>query len=155
MIESIGIIGAGTMGNGIAQVCAAAGLTVTMSDISDAAVARGMSTVSGSLERLVNKQKMTEKDREAHYDDHGQWQAWILRPRHRGRDRAGRSEGQDPEGRLRDLEAAGAGRHQHVLDLDHETGRRDRPSGPVHRHALLQSGAADGAIGIDPRPADF
>ena len=65
MIESIGIIGAGTMGNGIAQVCAAAGLTVTMSDISDAAVARGMSTVSGSLERLLNKQKMTEKDREA------------------------------------------------------------------------------------------
>jgi 3-hydroxybutyryl-CoA dehydrogenase len=65
MIESIGIIGAGTMGNGIAQVCAAAGLKVTMSDISDAAVARGMSTVSGSLERLVNKQKMTEKDREA------------------------------------------------------------------------------------------
>ena len=65
MIESIGIIGAGTMGNGIAQVCAAAGLKVTMSDISDAAVARGMSTVSSSLERLVNKQKMTEQDREA------------------------------------------------------------------------------------------
>jgi 3-hydroxybutyryl-CoA dehydrogenase len=65
MIESIGIIGAGTMGNGIAQVCAAAGLKVTMSDISDAVVARGMSTVSSSLERLVNKQKMTEKDRDA------------------------------------------------------------------------------------------
>ena len=65
MIEAIGIIGAGTMGNGIAQVCAAAGLKVTMSDISDAAVARGMSTVSSSLERLVNKQKMTEKDRDA------------------------------------------------------------------------------------------
>jgi 3-hydroxybutyryl-CoA dehydrogenase len=65
MIESIGIIGAGTMGNGIAQVCAAAGLKVTMSDISDAAVARGMSAVSSSLERLVNKQKMTEKDRDA------------------------------------------------------------------------------------------
>ena len=53
------------MGNGIAQVCAAAGLKVTMSDISDAAVARGMSAVSSSLERLVNKQKMTEKDRDA------------------------------------------------------------------------------------------
>ena len=37
MIETIGIIGAGTMGNGIAQVCAAAGLQVTMIDISDAA----------------------------------------------------------------------------------------------------------------------
>jgi 3-hydroxybutyryl-CoA dehydrogenase len=52
------------MGNGIAQVCAAAGLKVTMADISDAAVARGLSVVANSLERLVNKQKMTEADRE-------------------------------------------------------------------------------------------
>src|SRR6266478_621058 len=65
MIETIGIIGAGTMGNGIAQVCAAAGLQVTMSDISEAAVARGMSVVGSSLERLVNKQKMTDSDRQA------------------------------------------------------------------------------------------
>jgi 3-hydroxybutyryl-CoA dehydrogenase len=65
MIETIGIIGAGTMGNGIAQVCAAAGLKVTMIDISDAAVAKGMATVTGSLERLVNKQKMTDADRQA------------------------------------------------------------------------------------------
>ena len=41
MIEQIGIVGAGTMGNGIAQVCAAAGLPVVMTDISDAALARG------------------------------------------------------------------------------------------------------------------
>src|SRR6201996_3143100 len=65
MIESIGIVGAGTMGNGIAQVCAAAGLKVTMADISDAALARGMSVVTSSLERLVNKQKMTDADRQA------------------------------------------------------------------------------------------
>ena len=39
MIEQIGIVGAGTMGNGIAQVCAAAGLPVVMTDISDAALA--------------------------------------------------------------------------------------------------------------------
>jgi 3-hydroxybutyryl-CoA dehydrogenase len=65
MIETIGIIGAGTMGNGIAQVSAAAGLKVTMADISDAAIARGMSVVAGSLERLVNKQKMTDADRQA------------------------------------------------------------------------------------------
>ena len=51
MIEQIGIVGAGTMGNGIAQVCAAAGLPVVMSDISDAALTRGMSVVSNSLER--------------------------------------------------------------------------------------------------------
>jgi 3-hydroxybutyryl-CoA dehydrogenase len=65
MIEAVGIIGAGTMGNGIAQVCAAAGLKVTMIDISDAAVAKGMAVVTGSLERLVNKQKMTDADRQA------------------------------------------------------------------------------------------
>jgi 3-hydroxybutyryl-CoA dehydrogenase len=65
MIETIGIIGAGTMGNGIAQVCAAAGLKVTMADISEAAIARGLSVVASSLERLVNKQKMTDADRQA------------------------------------------------------------------------------------------
>src|SRR6478736_6372973 len=65
MIEQIGIVGAGTMGNGIAQICAAAGLPVVMTDISDAALTRGMSVVSNSLERLVNKQKMTDADRQA------------------------------------------------------------------------------------------
>ncbi len=65
MIETIGIIGAGTMGNGIAQICAVAGLKVTMVDISDAAVARGVSVVSNSLERLVNKQKVTDAERQA------------------------------------------------------------------------------------------
>ncbi|HEY4204062.1 MAG TPA: 3-hydroxybutyryl-CoA dehydrogenase [Xanthobacteraceae bacterium] len=65
MIETVGIIGAGTMGNGIAQICAAAGLTVVMTDISDAAVAKGLSVIDKSLERLVNKQKMSEADHKA------------------------------------------------------------------------------------------
>jgi 3-hydroxybutyryl-CoA dehydrogenase len=65
MIETVGIIGAGTMGNGIAQVCAAAGLTVVMTDISDTAVAKGFAVVEKSLERLVNKQKMSDADRNA------------------------------------------------------------------------------------------
>ena len=65
MINTVGIIGAGTMGNGIAQISAAAGLSVVMVDISDAAVNRGISTVGGSLERLVKKEKMSAADREA------------------------------------------------------------------------------------------
>ena len=65
MIETVGIIGAGTMGNGIAQICAAAGLAVTMVDISDAAVQRGLKTVGSSLDRLVSKEKMTAADRDA------------------------------------------------------------------------------------------
>ncbi len=55
----IGVIGAGTMGNGIAQVCAVAGLQVTMTDISDAALERGLATISGSLDRLVQKDKLS------------------------------------------------------------------------------------------------
>lgn len=65
MIQTVGIIGAGTMGNGIAQICAAAGLSVVMVDISDAAVSRGIATVGSSLERLVKKEKMSAADREA------------------------------------------------------------------------------------------
>ncbi|EKS39682.1 3-hydroxybutyryl-CoA dehydrogenase [Afipia broomeae] len=65
MIETVGIIGAGTMGNGIAQISAAAGLQVVMVDISDAAVSRGVATISGSLDRLVKKEKMTAADRDA------------------------------------------------------------------------------------------
>lgn len=57
--EKIGVIGAGTMGNGIAQVCAMAGLDVTVVDVSDAAVARGLATLGNSLERLVKKDKLT------------------------------------------------------------------------------------------------
>ena len=65
MIETVGIIGAGTMGNGIAQISAAAGLAVVMVDISDAAVARGVATIGGSLDRLVKKEKMSAADRDA------------------------------------------------------------------------------------------
>ena len=65
MIETLGIIGAGTMGNGIAQVSAGAGLKVTMVDISDAAVARGLAAVGSSLDRLVKKEKMTAADKDA------------------------------------------------------------------------------------------
>ena len=64
MIETIGIIGAGTMGNGIAQVCAVAGVPVTMIDISDEAVTRGLTTLGSSLDRLVKKDKLTSADKE-------------------------------------------------------------------------------------------
>ncbi len=62
-LTTIGIIGAGTMGNGIAQACAVAGLKAVMVDVSDAAVAKGLATVSGSLERLIKKEKITEADK--------------------------------------------------------------------------------------------
>jgi 3-hydroxybutyryl-CoA dehydrogenase len=64
-IQQIGIIGAGTMGNGIAQACAVVGLSVIMQDINDAACARGVAAVSGSLDRLIKKEKMTTAQKDA------------------------------------------------------------------------------------------
>jgi 3-hydroxybutyryl-CoA dehydrogenase len=64
-IKSIGVVGAGTMGNGIAQAFAVAGYPVTMTDIAQAALDRGIKTVDGSLERLVKKEKMTATDKAA------------------------------------------------------------------------------------------
>ena len=61
----IGVIGAGTMGNGIAQACAVKGLPVVMVDISDAAVERGIAAVATSLDRLVKKDKLSAGDRDA------------------------------------------------------------------------------------------
>ncbi len=58
-IRTVGIIGAGTMGNGIAQACAVSGVDVVMVDISDAAVAKGLSTIASSLDRLIKKDKLT------------------------------------------------------------------------------------------------
>ncbi|NMG53255.1 3-hydroxybutyryl-CoA dehydrogenase [Aromatoleum aromaticum] len=59
-MKKIGIVGAGTMGNGITQAFAVAGFDVVMSDVADAALQRGLATLSGSLDRLVKKDKMTE-----------------------------------------------------------------------------------------------
>lgn len=64
-ITTVGIVGAGTMGNGIAQACAVSGIRVVMVDVSDAAVAKGIASVAGSLERLVKKEKLTTADKDA------------------------------------------------------------------------------------------
>ena len=63
-ITTVGIIGAGTMGNGIAQACAVAGFNVVMVDVSTAAVEKGIATVSSSLDRLLKKEKITVADKD-------------------------------------------------------------------------------------------
>ena len=64
-LQTLAVIGAGTMGNGIAQVAAMAGLQVTMIDVSDEAVQRGQAALARSLERLVKKGTLAEADRQA------------------------------------------------------------------------------------------
>ena len=63
MSEIIGVIGAGTMGNGIAQTAAGKGFEVVMCDIKEEFVERGIQSVSKSLDRFVKKEKITEDDK--------------------------------------------------------------------------------------------
>jgi 3-hydroxybutyryl-CoA dehydrogenase len=64
-IERVGVIGAGTMGNGIAQACATSGVDVVMLDVEQSAVDRGLASIDGSLERLQKKDKLTAEARAA------------------------------------------------------------------------------------------
>lgn len=71
MIEAfqrVAVIGAGTMGNGIAHVFAQNGYDVTLIDVSEAALERGLATISKNLDRMVKKEKITEEDKTATLD---------------------------------------------------------------------------------------
>ncbi len=63
-ITTLGVVGSGQMGNGIAQVAACSGLDVVMVDIDQEFLNSGMSAIRGSLSRLVKKGKMSEEDAE-------------------------------------------------------------------------------------------
>jgi 3-hydroxybutyryl-CoA dehydrogenase len=64
-VKTFGVVGAGQMGSGIAQVAATAGLDVVMSDIKQEFVQRGLEAIGKSLGRLVKKEKLSEEDRQA------------------------------------------------------------------------------------------
>jgi len=65
MAELFGVIGAGTMGNGIAQVAARAGFDVVVRDVAEDFLARGMSAIDKSLQRDVDKERLTTEDKQA------------------------------------------------------------------------------------------
>ena len=64
-IQTVGIIGAGQMGSGIAQVAAIAGFTVLLYDISSEGIEKGLATISGNMARMVGSGKIDEAARQA------------------------------------------------------------------------------------------
>jgi 3-hydroxybutyryl-CoA dehydrogenase len=64
-IRKVGVCGAGLMGNGIAQTCASAGFAVVLMEVADAPLQRGVQSITKSLDKFVEKQKMTLADRDA------------------------------------------------------------------------------------------
>ena len=67
-LQNIGVIGAGTMGNGIAQVCALAGFNVTLVDISESALQKALATVGKNLDRQVAKETLSAEQKNAALD---------------------------------------------------------------------------------------
>jgi 3-hydroxybutyryl-CoA dehydrogenase len=67
-LQNIGVIGAGTMGNGIAQVCALAGFNVTLVDISEGALQKALATVGKNLDRQVAKETLSAAQKNAALD---------------------------------------------------------------------------------------
>jgi 3-hydroxybutyryl-CoA dehydrogenase len=63
-IKTIGVVGAGQMGNGIAQVAAYSGLRVVMTDIADSFVQKGLGTISKNLDRMVEKGKIPSQKKD-------------------------------------------------------------------------------------------
>jgi 3-hydroxybutyryl-CoA dehydrogenase len=64
-IKSVGVIGAGQMGNGIAHVCALAGYSVMLNDVSSDRIKAGMATINGNMMRQVGKKAISDDDRKA------------------------------------------------------------------------------------------
>jgi 3-hydroxybutyryl-CoA dehydrogenase len=63
-IARVGVVGAGQMGNGIAHVCALAGLAVTMLDVKSSALDRAIETITHNMDRQVNRKLISEEDKE-------------------------------------------------------------------------------------------
>jgi 3-hydroxybutyryl-CoA dehydrogenase len=63
--RTIGVIGAGQMGNGIAHVCALSGFKVLLNDIAAERISEGLATISGNLARQVSRQRISDEQRQA------------------------------------------------------------------------------------------
>ena len=129
MVKTVGVIGAGTMGNGIAQVFAQAGFTVELHDASAAAIGRARAAIEKSLAKFVEKGKLTAADRDAalgrlnaapaldEFAEVDYVVEAIVENVDAKRDAAPPSRHDHAPGR--------DSRHQHVVDLDHAPRRGD------------------------------
>ena len=139
------------MGNGIAHVCALAGLPVAMLDANPQALDKAMATIGKNLDRQVSRSLITDEERDAalgriatgtDYAMFGDCNLVIESAteneaiKHKILSALVPHIGADLPARL-----------QHLVDLHHPPRRRHRPAGEIHRHALLESGAGDEAGG--------
>ena len=145
----VAVVGAGTMGAGIAQVAAAAGHRVLLFDAEQAALAHAEERIAGALARAVDQGRLAPEERDRTLGRITRCDSFdALTP-------AGlviEAIAEDPAAKVRlfqTLEVVcrsdGDLRQQHLVTVDHGACRRSEAARAAGRHALLQSGAGDGA----------
>ncbi len=154
-IETVGVIGAGQMGAGIAEVAAQAGMTVSLTDVAEERINAALATINGHLSRQVAKGQIDEAERKAildriqvapTFDKLGDCDLVV----------EAASENEEVKRKIFTsaalLSQAGRDRRvEYVLDLDHAPRLGDLQSRAFHRHPFHESGAAHAAGRIDPR----
>ncbi len=149
VIKTVGIIGAGQMGNGIAHVIALAGYNVLLNDISKDRVEAALATINGNLSRQVHRGKISEEDRDkalAQITYASSLEAFSEA------DLVIEAATEDEDVKRKILialcpqsEAPRDHRQQHVVNLDHPLSRGHGPSRAVHRHAFHEPRAGHGS----------
>jgi 3-hydroxybutyryl-CoA dehydrogenase len=142
LIREVAVVGAGTMGNGIAQTFATCGANVRLIDVAPAALEKGMANIRASLERFVKKGALAQADaeaalariRQASKLEDGAGAAAGGRG-HRREGGGGQGQGLREPGRR--LRAGNDPVHEHVVDLDHPDRRLDpRPDRVIGMHFM-------------------
>ena len=146
MIESIGVVGAGQMGAGIAQVAAQAGLAVSLSDVAESSLDAGKAAIDKSLARLQRKEILSQQqcddvvarirwstDLESHRDKPFVIEAVSEREAVK-------------QSVFSELDPG----FEHLVDFDYPVGGNRLGSGTIHRHALHESSSCDEIGGGDP-----
>ena len=143
------------MGNGIAHVCALAGLPVTIVDIKQDALTKAMTLMARNMDRQVNRSIVTSDERDealARVKTSTDYAAFadadlVIEAATEKEDLKRLDlQGADPQ-----PEAVLPGGVEYVIDLHHPAGRGNRPAGKVHRHALHEPGSGHEAGGDHPR----
>ena len=154
-IKTVGVIGAGQMGNGIAHVCALAGFDVRLNDLTEDRINAGLATINGNMARQVAREAIADADRQAAlarikpaatYEDLGACDLVIEAATENEEVKRKIFQALCPRLRPDAMIAT-----QHLVDLDHAARRRDRPARALHRHPFHEPGAGDAARRADPR----
>ena len=158
-IQRVGVIGAGTMGNGIAHVFARSGHDVVLCDVEQRFLDRGLDTIGKNLDREVAKNKITAADKATALDritpvleraKLSECQLVVEAATEKFEIKAEIFRDLD---RLMKPDVLLA--LEHLLHFDYENRRSHKASRQSHRDAFLQSGAGDETGRGDPRAGDF